>query len=104
MMERWTSLSTLVRTLLPFGIVGLLSWSIWLVRRALSHRARPSTADHTTTTSVVVPIFHEDPEVLVECLETWLTAEPDELLLVVDTEDAACRALLAERDRRTGCR
>jgi hyaluronan synthase len=97
MLERWTELSNLVRTLLPFGVVGLLSWSIWLVRRALSHRATPSTADHTATTSVVVPIFHEDPDVLAECLDTWVAAEPTELLLVVDTEDQVSQALFEQR-------
>jgi hyaluronan synthase len=83
---------------LPFGIVGILSWSVWLVRRALSHRAVPSTDEFTTSTSVVVPIFHEDPLVLAECLDTWIAAEPDELILVVEMGDVPCRTLLDGRE------
>jgi hyaluronan synthase len=36
--------------------------------------------------------------VLAQCLDTWLAAEPDELILVVDVHDGSCRALLEDRD------
>lgn len=82
----------------PFGVVGLLSWSVWLLRRWLSHRATPVTSDHTATASVIVPVYQEDPAILAECLGTWLANEPDELIVVVDVDDQACRQMLAERD------
>ena len=56
-----------VRTVLiwsPLGIFGLISWSIWLFRRTMSHRAKPLRNNYTTTTSLVVPVYREDPEVL----------------------------------------
>lgn len=82
----------------PFGVVGLLSWSIWGVRRWLSHRAVPVANDHAASASVVVPVYQEDPAILAECLDTWLANEPDELIVVVDVDDHACRRMLAERD------
>lgn len=82
----------------PFGVIGLLSWSVWFVRRWLSHRATPVAIDHAATTSVVVPVYQEDPAILAECLETWLANEPDELIVVVDVDDHACRQMLAGLD------
>jgi hyaluronan synthase len=82
----------------PFGVAGLLSWSIWFVRRLLSQRARPVVNDFRTTTSVVVPVYREDAAILEQCLATWVAEEPDELILVVDTEDEACLAMLGDAD------
>lgn len=76
-------------SLLPFGIIGVISWSVWLVRWSLSRFYRPVVNDFRTTTSVVVPSYREDPDVLVRCLDTWLTQSPDEIILVVDLADVA---------------
>src|SRR6266851_7615641 len=46
-----------LRHLLPIGIVGIISWSVWLTRFTLSRFYRPVPAGFTTTTSVVVPSF-----------------------------------------------
>lgn len=81
--------------LLPLGLVGLLSWSVWLYRRFSSHLYRPFVSEHRTTTSLVVPVFQEDPQVLLECVETWLAEAPDEVILVVDEADEACLDALA---------
>lgn len=87
-----------VLALFPFGAVGLVSWSLWFVRRRRSRRAVPTAGDFATSTSVIVPIFHEDVDILDECLGTWLAEEPDELILVVDVGDRACQEMLAARD------
>jgi hyaluronan synthase len=77
-----------VRGYWPLGLIGLLSWSVWFVRRFLSrHRYRPVENDHRTTTSVVVPVYREEPDVLERCLHTWLREEPTEVILVVDDRD-----------------
>ena len=83
--------------LLPLGLVGLLSWSVWAYRRFSSHRARPVVNDFTTTTSLVVPSFREDPRVLSQCLDSWLAEDPDEVILVVDVADVGCLEMLAAR-------
>jgi cellulose synthase/poly-beta-1,6-N-acetylglucosamine synthase-like glycosyltransferase len=76
-----------IRHLLPLGIVGLLSWSVWLVRVTLSRRYRPVPVGYRTTTSVVVPSYREDPDTLMRCLRSWLDEDPTEVIIVPDTED-----------------
>jgi len=72
----------------PLGLIGLLSWSVWFVRRFLSrHFYRPVVNGYRTTTSVVVPVYREEPEVLERCLRTWLRENPTEVILVVDDRD-----------------
>jgi hyaluronan synthase len=89
------------RLLLPIGVVGALSWSIWLIRKILSARYRPVVNDFRTTTSVVVPSFREDPDVLERCLDTWLAQNPTEVIVVLDVADnEAFRRLTARQDPR----
>jgi cellulose synthase/poly-beta-1,6-N-acetylglucosamine synthase-like glycosyltransferase len=82
---------------LPIGVVGALSWSIWLLRKILSARYRPVVNDFRTTTSVVVPSFREDPEILERCLNTWLAQSPTEVIVVLDVEDREAYARLTAR-------
>jgi glycosyltransferase involved in cell wall biosynthesis len=89
------------RLFLPLGVVGLLSWTIWFVRKLLSAVTRPVVNDFRTTTSVVVPSYHEDPDVIDRCLDTWLAQDPDEVIIVLDVADhEAYRRLVARNDDR----
>lgn len=88
------SLTTGLWYVLPIGLVGLISWSVWLGRWSASRFYRPLVNQYRTTTSVVVPSYREDPDVLVRCLETWLNEEPDEIILVVDIDDIEVLARL----------
>ena len=82
---------------IPLGLIGILSWSVWFVRRTLSHRGyREVVNDFRTTTSLVVPVYREDADVLERCLRTWLAEGPTEIILVVDDRDDL---LLARLDR-----
>jgi hyaluronan synthase len=85
------------RLLLPIGVVGALSWSIWLIRKILSARYRPVVNGFRTTTSVVVPSYREDPAVLERCLDTWLAQSPTEVIVVLDVEDHEAFARLTDR-------
>ena len=86
---------------MPVGIVGLVSWTVWAVRWAISRRYRPLVNDYRATTSVVVPSYREDPDILVRCLETWLSENPNEVILVVDLDDIGVLERLAQyRDSR----
>jgi len=80
---------------LPAGVVGLISWSVWLTRWLLSRFYMPVVNDFRTTTSVVVPSFREDPDVLVRCLHGWLAQDPTEVILVVDLADTTVFEALA---------
>jgi cellulose synthase/poly-beta-1,6-N-acetylglucosamine synthase-like glycosyltransferase len=82
---------------IPVGVIGILSWSIWLTRKLLSNRYRSVVNDFRTTTSVVVPSFREDPDVLERCLETWLAERPTEVIVVLDVQDQEARRRLELR-------
>jgi cellulose synthase/poly-beta-1,6-N-acetylglucosamine synthase-like glycosyltransferase len=43
--------------------------------------------DYRTPTSVVVPSFHEEPDILMRALESWRSQGPDEIIIVLDVED-----------------
>jgi cellulose synthase/poly-beta-1,6-N-acetylglucosamine synthase-like glycosyltransferase len=82
------------RHLLPLGIVGLLSWSVWIVRVSLSKFYRPVPVGYRTTTSVVVPSYREDPDILDRCLKSWLADDPTEVIVVPDLKDTEVIARL----------
>jgi len=87
--------------LLPMGFVGFVSWTVWAIRWTISRRYRPIVNDHRASTSVVVPSYREDPEVLMRCLASWLAQGPGEILLVVDLADVeVLRRLEGVRDER----
>lgn len=73
--------------ILPFGILGIISWGFWLTRKLISASARPVVNDFRTTTTVVVPSYHEDPDVLMRCLHTWLAEGPTRIIIVLDVAD-----------------
>ena len=86
------------RHFLPLGVTGLISWSVWLVRITLSRFYRPVPAGYRTTTSVVVPAYREDPDILDRCLASWLAQDPTEVIVVPDLDDTEVIARL----RRNG--
>ncbi|MFJ4159021.1 glycosyltransferase [Microbacterium testaceum] len=73
--------------LLPFGYLGIVSWGFWLIRKFLAATARPVRNEFRTTTTVVVPSFHEDPDVLIRCLKTWVRQGPSRIIIVLDVAD-----------------
>ncbi|GGK17804.1 hypothetical protein GCM10010124_07970 [Pilimelia terevasa] len=89
------------RELMPLGVAGVLVWGIWIYRLVLSRLARPVVNDFRTTVSVVVPAYREDPQILRECLDTWLEQNPHEVIVVPDLGDTQVIAeLRARRDPR----
>ncbi len=83
----------------PIGIAGIIVWALWLYRVVLSARARPVENGFRTTTSVVVPSFHEDPDILLRCLDSWREQHPDEIIIVLDVADTeAYRRIVAVGD------
>lgn len=71
----------------PVAVAGTIVWALWLYRFILSRRAKPIVTSFRTTTSVVVPSFHEDPDILMSCLESWRGQKPDEIIIVLDVAD-----------------
>ena len=86
----WDAFAQFFSELLPYfplAIAGTIVWALWLYRVILSRRARPIESDFRTTTSVIVPSFHEDPAILMDCLETWRAQDPTEIIVVLDVAD-----------------
>src|SRR5918999_21461 len=85
---------------LPFGFLGLIAWSVWLVRRALTAFYRPIANDHSEAASVVAPAFREDPVVLERAVRSWLATGVSEVLLVLtdDEPENVARARAAFHD------
>ncbi len=72
---------------MPLGVAGIIVWSLWVYRWSMSRAYRPVVNRYATTTSVVVPSFREDVEILRRCLESWLRESPSELIVVPDLDD-----------------
>ncbi|MBV9314759.1 MAG: glycosyltransferase [Pseudonocardia sp.] len=89
--DRWT-------LFFPIGVIGALSWGMWFTRKLMSLFYRPTINEFRTTTSVVVPSFREDPDVLEDCLETWLAQDPTEIIIVLDLQDTEARDRLIARN------
>lgn len=85
----------------PLAIAGTIVWGLWVYRFILSRLARPIESDFRTTTSVVVPSFHEDPAILMRCLHSWLAQNPTEVIIVLDVADLeAYEQIVALGDER----
>jgi cellulose synthase/poly-beta-1,6-N-acetylglucosamine synthase-like glycosyltransferase len=85
------------RLLVPVGIVGVLSWTVWLIRVSLSRRYRPTPLGFTSTTSVVVPSYREDPDILDRCVDSFLAEKPTEVIVLPDLADTEVIARLRRR-------
>jgi N-acetylglucosaminyltransferase len=79
----------------PIGIAGVVVWTLWLYRVVSSRFAHPIVNNYRTTISLVVPSYREDPEILMQCLKTWLRQDALEIIIVLDVHDVECGALLA---------
>ncbi len=77
-------MASAIPTWLPLSALGALVWAAWIVRQILGARYRPAPTGHMETTSVIVPVYREDPDVLERCLRSWLANSPDEVILVID--------------------
>ncbi|GAA2512452.1 glycosyltransferase family 2 protein [Pilimelia columellifera] len=87
-----------LRELMPLGAAGVFVWLVWLYRVVLSRRARPIRSGYRATVSVVVPAYREDPDILLECLDSWLAQDPYEIIIVPDVGDLEVQARLAAVD------
>ncbi|HEX4401746.1 MAG TPA: hypothetical protein VHZ98_10495 [Galbitalea sp.] len=71
----------------PIAIAGTIVWLLWLYRVIRSATAPAIVSDFRTTTSVIVPSFHEDPDILMRCLKSWREQNPTEIIIILDVAD-----------------
>lgn len=75
---------------IPLGVIGLVRWCFWLVRRIPAALYRPAGGDYSLSMSVVVPVYQEDPEIFSKAIESWLRNRVQEIVLVIDSTDSTC--------------
>lgn len=80
----------------PLGILGVVRWMSWAIRRIPAVLYRPAGGDYRLPMSIVVPVYKEDPELFRRAIESWLANSPDEIILVIDVTDKVCQAIAAE--------
>ncbi|MEZ5235395.1 MAG: glycosyltransferase [Acidimicrobiales bacterium] len=83
-----------MRTLLifiPIGILGIIRWSSWLIRRVPAVLYRPYPEGHYEPITVVTPVYQEDPEIFRAAVASWLANRGvQEVICVVDATDTTC--------------
>lgn len=85
------SLGNLLVLLIPVGVIGFWRWGLWLVRKIVGSRYKPIVpSGYTTSTSIVTPVYNEEPPVFRNALESWLANGPNEIIAVIDYSDEAC--------------
>ncbi|MEK8174647.1 glycosyltransferase [Streptomyces sp. M19] len=80
---------------LPLGVLGLVRWGCWLLRRSPAALYRPVRNDFRLPLSIVVPVYQEDPEIFAHAIESWLANDVEEIVLVIDVTDRACQEVAA---------
>src|SRR5690606_8596501 len=73
----------------PLGVLGLIRWGTWLVRRIPAVVYQPVINDHRLPLSIVVPVYQEDPQILATAIESWLANDVEEVILVIDASDTS---------------
>jgi cellulose synthase/poly-beta-1,6-N-acetylglucosamine synthase-like glycosyltransferase len=75
----------------PLGVLGLIRWGAWLIRRIPAVMYKPIENDHRASMAIVVPVYQEDPEILATAIESWLANQVEQVILVIDSSDLVCR-------------
>jgi cellulose synthase/poly-beta-1,6-N-acetylglucosamine synthase-like glycosyltransferase len=81
---------------LPIGLLGVIRWTSWLIRRLPAALYRPWHNDHFEPVSVVVPVYREDPTIFARAIESWLANGVAEVILVIDAGDQVCQDIARE--------
>lgn len=78
---------------IPLGVLGLVRWSSWLVRRIPAAMYQPVRNDFRLPMSIVVPVYQEDPVIFARAIESWLENNVDRIVLVIDATDVTCQTV-----------
>jgi hyaluronan synthase len=79
----------------PLGVLGLIRWACWLVRRIPAVLYKPITGGRRLSMTVVVPVYQEDPVVFAAAIESWLANDVQDIVLVIDSSDRVCQEIAA---------
>lgn len=76
--------------LLPLGLFGLFRWMFWLARRIPAIYYRPMEGVFRTTSTIITPVYNEEPAVFEAAVQSWLANAPTRIIAVIDVSDTAC--------------
>jgi cellulose synthase/poly-beta-1,6-N-acetylglucosamine synthase-like glycosyltransferase len=77
----------------PLGVLGLIRWACWLIRRVPAVLYRPVPDGPRRSMSLVVPTYQEDPQIFTVAIESWLANDVEEVILVIDASDTTCQEI-----------
>ncbi len=82
---------------IPIGILGVVRWLSWFIRRIPAALYRPCTSAHREAITIVTPVYQEDPDIFRAAVESWLANQHvTEIVCVIDVTDDVCQAIAAE--------
>ena len=94
------SMGNLLILLIPVGYVGIYRWGVWLLRKLIGLRYRSQQpSGYMTTTSVVTPVYNENPEIFLMALRSWAVHKPSEIIAVIDYTDEKCIQAFTDFER-----
>lgn len=73
--------------LIPLGVIGAWRWSVWIIKRIASFFYRPYKNSFKAATSVITPVYNEDPKIFKRALDSWKYNSPNEIIAVIDYSD-----------------
>lgn len=76
--------------LIPLGVIGLWRWSVWLLKEIVALQYRPLKNSHREPTTIVTPVYNENPQIFQKALNSWKKNNPDEIIAVIDYTDKKC--------------
>jgi hyaluronan synthase len=75
----------LIKDLLPtVSVYGVIVISYFAVRFLFHIWNKPFTTPFSISTSIVLPVYQENPEVFMKCLKSCLSQNPSEIIVVDD--------------------
>jgi cellulose synthase/poly-beta-1,6-N-acetylglucosamine synthase-like glycosyltransferase len=77
----------------PLGVLGLVRWSLWLIRRVPAVLYAPTGGTYRLPMTVVVPVYQEKPGIFARAIESWLANRVEEIILVIDITDTVCQEI-----------
>ena len=82
--------------LVPLGVIGLIRWIAWLVRRVPAAMYKTYESDFDAPMALVTPVYQEDPDLFRAAIESWLANDLAEIICVIDETDTRSIAIAEE--------
>ncbi|MDS0295342.1 glycosyltransferase [Halogeometricum luteum] len=77
--------------LIPLTIIGGWRWGTWVVKVVFASRYAPIRGSvPELTTTVVTPVYDEDPDDFMSAVRSWAAGGADEIVAVIDHSDVDC--------------